>query len=111
MKKMTVLVFAALLTVPAGAAAQEFIWEGPWTPYTQRVDSVTIGAGNAMEANTAIHATDPSPRHARNRSFPTSGERMQRTIRRYQDVTKLIEAARAPAAETSVSGGSQSSGK
>jgi hypothetical protein len=56
---------------------------------------VTPGVGNAKEANSAVHAVDPWPAYSRNRNIPVSGERMSRAIRRYQDVTKLPEAARA----------------
>jgi hypothetical protein len=109
MKKLPCLVLAALLAVPASAMAQEIIWDGPFSEYGQRKDSVTVGAGNAKEANSAIHTVDPSPPAARNRNIPGSGERMSRAIRRYQDVTKLTEAARALASETAVSGGSSGS--
>ena len=108
MKKLACLVLAALLAVPASAMAQEIIWDGPLSEYGQRTDSVTLGAGDAKEANSAIHTLDPSPPAARNRNIPGSGERLSRTIRRYQDVTKITEAARAIASETTVSGGSGS---
>ncbi len=109
MKKLACLVLASLLAVPASAMAQEIIWDGPLSEYGQRMDSVTLGAGNAKEANSAIHTVDPSPPAARNRNIPGSGERLSRTIRRYQDVTKVTEAARAIASETAVLGGSSGS--
>ncbi len=99
MTRITCAVLAVLLAVPAGSIAQELIGDAPLSEYGQRADSVTLGAGNAKEINSAIHAIDPSPPSARNRAIPGSGERMSRAIRRYQDVTKLNEAARAPAAE------------
>jgi hypothetical protein len=120
MKKITGFALVALLAVPAGAAAQEAIGriagDGPLSEYGQRAEGVTIGAGNAKEANTAIQTIDPSPASARNRTIPGSGERLSRAIRRYQDVTKITEAARALASESSLSGasggsGSSSSGK
>ena len=67
MKKLPCLVLAALLAVPASAMAQEIIWDGPLSEYGQRTDSVTLGAGDAKEANSAIHTVDPSPPAARNR--------------------------------------------
>jgi hypothetical protein len=127
MKTRMALVLVALLAVPASAAAQQFFWEyildGPLTEYGQRKDSVTLGLGNAKAANAAIHTINPRPPGSRNRSIPASGERMSRAIRRYQDVSKLPEAARPIAAESGVSGtgaggtagggssGSSSSGK
>jgi hypothetical protein len=109
MKTMTALVLAALLAIPAGASAQEYVWDTPWSEYGQRTDSVTIGAGNAKEANSAIHAVDPRPPSSRNRNIPANGERMFRVIRRYQDLTKLQEAAPMITGGASV-GGSGSSG-
>jgi hypothetical protein len=106
MKNMMAVVFAALLAVPAGASAQEFVWDTPLSEYGQRTDSVTIGAGNAKAANAAIHVIDPTPRRSRNRNIPANGERMSRAHRRYQDVTKLQDAARPIAAEANISGGS-----
>ncbi len=108
MKNIAALVLAALLALPARAIAQGATWEGPWSEYGQRTDSVTLGAGNAKEVNAAIQAADPWPPYAGNRHIPASGERMSRAIRRYQDVTKIPEAARAPAAELGVSSGSGS---
>jgi len=110
MKTTTVLVLAALLAAPAGASAQEYVWDTPWSEYGQRTDSVTVGAGNAKEANSAVHAIDPSPRASRNRNIPANGERMSRVIRRYQDVTKLQEAAPMIMGGGSVGGGGSSSG-
>ena len=111
MKTMTALVLTALVAVPAGAWGQEYVWDTPWSEYGQRTDSVTIGAGNAKEANSAIHTIDPSPRSSRNRNIPASGERMSRAIRRYQDVTKLQDAAPMIGGGGSVGGsGSSSSG-
>lgn len=69
-------------------------WDDFMGYYSQRTEGITPGAGNAKEANSAIHAVDPWPANSRNRNIPTSGERMSRAIGRYQDVTKLPEAAR-----------------
>jgi hypothetical protein len=114
MKTMTALVLAVALAIPAGASAQEYVWDTPWSEYGQRTDSVTIGAGNAKEANSAIHAVDPRPRASRNRNIPGNGERMSRVIRRYQDVTRLQDAAPMITGAGGVGGsgsGSSSSGK
>lgn len=108
MKYLFALVLAASLAVPAQAVAGEDTWEGPWSYYGQRTDSVTEGAGNAKEVNSAIQALDPWPPYAANRDIPSSGERMSRAIRRYHDVTKLLEAAHTPTADLGVSGNSGS---
>ena len=81
----------AILIIPSGTWAgsdlDDFLGY-----YLERTDSVTAGAGNAKEANAAIQIADPWPAYAKNRHIPVSGERLSRTIRRYQDVTKLKEA-------------------
>jgi hypothetical protein len=114
MKKTQTLVLAALLAAPAGAMAQQPVWDTPLSEYLQRSDTVTPSAGDAKAHNAAVHVIDPSPAGANNRAFPGSGERLSRAIRRYQDVTKLQEAARPISAESttgSSSSGSSSGGK
>lgn len=85
----------AVLWTSAPAAAGDAIMDDFMGYYSQRTEGVTPGAGNAKEANSAIQAVDPWPAYSRNRNIPASGERMSRAVRRYQDVTKLPEAARA----------------
>ena len=52
--------------------------------YTQRVDKVTLTAGNAKEVNTRIHEVDPWPRYVANTRIPANGERMARAVERYR---------------------------
>src|SRR5262252_8083468 len=52
--------------------------------YTQRVDKVTLTAGNAKEVNTRIHEVDPWPRYVANARIPANGERMARAVERYR---------------------------
>ena len=59
------------------------------TPYFQRRDSITPGAGNAKDLNAVTHMIDPWPRHARDRRIPANGERMTGAVERYRDVSKL----------------------
>jgi len=53
-------------------------------PYTQRVDNVTLSAGNAKEVNSRIHEVDPWPRYVANTRIPANGERMARAVERYR---------------------------
>jgi hypothetical protein len=53
-------------------------------PYNQRVDKVTLTAGNAKEVNTRIHEVDPWPRYVANTRIPANGERMARAVERYR---------------------------
>ena len=52
--------------------------------YNQRVDKVTLSAGNAKEVNTRIHEVDPWPRYVANTRIPANGERMARAVERYR---------------------------
>ena len=99
MRNRSALVLLVALTASGPARAGDGIWEEFMGYYCQRAEGVTPGAGNAKEADSAIHAADPWPPYSGNRHIPASGERMSRAIRRYQDVTKLQEAARAPVSE------------
>jgi hypothetical protein len=99
MAKRTGLVFLAVVTVSANAWAGGGLFEEFMGYYSQRTEGVTAGAGDAKEWNSVVHTVDPWPPYAANRNIPASGERMSRAIRRYQDVTKLREAAPAPSSE------------
>ena len=59
--------------------------EDPATQYIQRSDKVTLSAGNAKDANAAIHVIDPWPRASASRRIPTDGERMAGAYERYRD--------------------------
>src|SRR5262249_47003026 len=52
--------------------------------YYQRVDKVTLTAGNAKEVNSRIHEVDPWPRYVANTRIPANGERMARAVERYR---------------------------
>ena len=111
MRKLNALVLLTAITACTGARADGL--EDIFGYYTQRADSIAIGAGNAKEANASVHIINPWPPYASNRSIPADGERMSRAVRRYKDVTKLREGAPALAPEgigTSGLGGSGGSG-
>ena len=42
--------------------------------YMSRRDTVTLGAGNAMEANIGLHTVNPFPRQAKNTTIYRDGE-------------------------------------
>ena len=58
------------------------------TQYIQSSDKVTLSAGNAKDANAAIHILDPWPRASASRRIPANGERMAGAYERYRDVNK-----------------------
>jgi hypothetical protein len=70
-------------------------FDDPFTQYTQRTQTITLGAGDAKEANAAIHVIDPWPRYAYDTHIPGDGARMADAVERYQDVSKLPKAPKA----------------
>ena len=52
--------------------------------YTQRVDKVTVTAGNAQAVNTRIHEIDPWPRYVGDKRIAANGEKMARAVERYR---------------------------
>jgi hypothetical protein len=77
-----------LLTALAAGLAGCMHAEDPWTQYTQRTEKITLSAGNAKDANAAIHTIDPWPRVSANRRIPANGQRMSEAYERYRDVNK-----------------------
>jgi len=67
-------------------------WDDPFEQYFQRKDTVTLGAGNAKEVNSATHVIDPWPRYVGDTRIPGDGGRMAGAVERYRDVSKLPRA-------------------
>ena len=88
MIKIGRLTSLAILTGLAMGLAGCIYVEDSATQYIQRSDKVTLSAGNAKDANAAIHVLDPWPRASANRRIPANGERMAGAHERYRDVTK-----------------------
>lgn len=44
--------------------------------YNNHWDSITLGAGNASEANAAIQSVDPFPPNSGNTTVPVPGDRL-----------------------------------
>lgn len=53
-------------------------------PYLERIEGVTVSAGNARDVNAVTHMIDPWPRNVRNRRIPFNGERMVGAVDRYR---------------------------
>ena len=106
-KTLTVLALlaasAAALAVTAPAARADALVYNPWQPgyhpgppahynlyrdelapdWFERRDTVTLQAGDAVEANKAIQMADPWPPYVANRNIPNSGIKMDQAIDRY----------------------------
>ena len=57
--------------------------------YLARRDTITLGAGDAMAANRAVHTIDPWPQYSKNKNLPADGKRMMVGIKRYQENKSL----------------------
>src|SRR4029079_5800297 len=91
----TLKIAAAAVLLAGVAATTASAWDQyPFDEYFQRTDRVTLGAGDAKEANTATHVIDPWPPYAGNRHIPGNGERMSAAVERSRDVSKLNRAPR-----------------
>ena len=82
---------AALALLLAGCSALP-PFDDPFLPYAERSNTITLSAGNAKEANAAIHVIDPWPAYVRNTRIPGDGQRIADAVERYEDVSKLSKA-------------------
>ena len=89
MKTISRLTSLTLATALAAGLAGCMHAEDPVTQYTQRIDKITMSAGNAKDANAAIHIIDPWPRASADRRIPANGERMAGAHERYRNVDKV----------------------
>ncbi|AMS39328.1 hypothetical protein FHS67_006300 [Aminobacter aminovorans] len=65
--------------------------------YMNNRDSVTLGLGDAPEANLAIQTVDPFPRHSRNTRIEPDAGKVNEAYRRYQEpCDKDVAPCRAP---------------
>jgi hypothetical protein len=76
------------LSKPANAQAPDSFF----SPYLERIEGVTMGAGEAKEANAVSQMVDPWPAQVRNKRIPANGARMSGAVERYQDPRKLKDA-------------------
>ncbi|TLX08471.1 hypothetical protein [Rhizobium sp. MHM7A] len=53
--------------------------------YMNHRDTITFGAGNAMEANKAIHIEDPFPPEAQRTRIASDGKVIRRVVTQYQN--------------------------
>ncbi len=91
MIKQSSCVLFAFLAMTGPACAGGDLFEELFAPYTQRIEGVSPGAGNAKAINSATQIINPWPPYAANRHIPANGERMVGAIERYRDVKKLAE--------------------
>jgi hypothetical protein len=80
------LALIALLALPAAGCSS----------YTNRNDTVSGSAGNAVAANAAIHTVDPWPATAANTDIPSDGRHIRPTIKKYLPADQTVQAPVAP---------------
>jgi hypothetical protein len=52
--------------------------------YYDRRESISLGAGDALAANKAVHTVDPWPANVGNQNIAFNGQRMQTAVERYR---------------------------
>ena len=60
---------------------------GACQDYTARRDTLTVGSGDAVHTNAAMHVIDPWAPHAMRTDPDADGARAQRAIERYRNPT------------------------
>lgn len=59
--------------------------------YMNHRDTITFGAGNAMEANKAIHTEDPFPPEAQRTRIASDGKVIRRAVTQYQNGGLVVD--------------------
>jgi hypothetical protein len=75
---------ARVIASAAGAIALGVALAGCADLYTDRRDSIALGAGDAIAANQVAQMMDPWPAHSGNTNIPFNGQRMQAAMERYR---------------------------
>jgi hypothetical protein len=69
---------------PALPAFGEPQWDDPFSDYTQRILTISPGAGNAEASNTALQTATPWPRYSNNTNIPGDGQRMVTAVHNFE---------------------------
>jgi hypothetical protein len=56
--------------------------------YLDRIDTVELSDGNAVQGNSVTHMIDPWPAHARNTQIPLDGQRAAVAVENYRNPPK-----------------------
>ncbi len=85
-------------------------FDDPFANYTQRIVSISPGAGNTEAANTALQTATPWPRYSNNTNIPGNGPNMVRAVQQYESGTRPAPASPTSALGVSGGGGGGSTG-
>jgi hypothetical protein len=101
MRLLIVLIaLAAVASAPLRAHAQAF--DDPFSDYLQRSDTILLGAGNAKDANAAIHTITPWPPYVGHTRIPIDGRRSVGAVERMHRVPNPFERQGAERSTTGV---------
>lgn len=91
---MKALVFAVaavgVLAAPRAGSAQAF-FDDPFNDYLQRSVTISMGAGNAKNANAAIHTIHPWPPYVFNTHIHTTGRQGVTAVERMYSVPNAFD--------------------
>jgi hypothetical protein len=91
----TSLIFLAGLSVAACGPVTAYRTPQVYYPvdavqeYSQRSNTIALGAGNDQDVNSRIQMVDPWPPYSADTRIPGNGERMAGAVERYRDVSKI----------------------
>src|SRR6266700_8199695 len=89
MTKIERLILFLMCAAAASGCSAAMAWDDFPEQYLARKDTVTLGAGNAQDVNTATQMIDPWPRYVGDRRIPANGARMVGAVNGYRAVSKL----------------------
>ena len=101
-----ILAAALLVGLAVTISACNTVYQNPAIPYVQRTDTVTFGASNTQDVNSAVQTIDPWPRYVGDRRIPGNGARIVGAVERYEGSAK----GKPSGNSTNPAGGASSSG-
>ena len=72
-------------------------FDNPFDDYTQRIVTISPGAGNTQAANAALQTATPWPPYSNDTNIPGNGPNMVRAVQQYDTGTRPAPAAPAGA--------------
>ena len=97
-------------TSPPRVAFGEPPWDNPFADYTQRILTISPGAGNAQASNMALQTATAWPRYSNNTNIPGNGQRMVTAVHNYESGGGAALTVAAPAPAGGAGGGSGGGG-
>lgn len=91
MKALVIAVAAiGVIAAPRAGSAQAF-YDDPFNDYLQRSVTISMGAGNAKNANAAIHTIHPWPPYVFNTRIHTTGQQGAAAVERLYRVPNRFD--------------------